>query len=336
MLSRSKIDLSLMVDTMKAAAESSRLRILLLLSHGDLTVSDLTEIMNQSQPRVSRHLKLLLEAALIERYQEGSWAYFRLSDMEGARQFVIGLVGRVDTGDPQIERDLERLAAVKQRRRDRAAEYFRANAASWDEIRNLHAPDRNVEGKLLEMAGDRPIQFMLDLGTGTGRLLEIFSAHYRRAVGIDLSREMLAVARSNLDQAGITNAQVRHGDVYGPPVDRDTADLVTIHQVLHFLDEPALAIREAARVLRPGGRLVIVDFAPHNHEFLRSEHAHVRLGFSDNQMNEWLSDAGLEMVETAEIGDPDGGENDLVVKIWMARDPRMLIATDPATGGVTV
>ena len=326
MLSRAKIDLTLMVDTMRAAAESSRLRILLLLSHGDLTVSDLTEIMNQSQPRVSRHLKLLSEAALIERYQEGSWAYFRLSDMEGARQFVIGLVGRVDPSDPQVERDFERLAAVKQRRRDRAAEYFSANAESWDKIRSLHAPDRNVEGRLLEMAGDRPIHFMLDLGTGTGRLLEIFSDHYRRAVGIDLSHEMLAVARANLDQAGIVHAQVRHGDVYAPPVGRDSCDLVTIHQVLHFLDDPALVIREAARVLRPGGRLVIVDFAPHTHEFLRSEHAHVRLGFSDGQIAEWLSEAGLEMLEDTAVTEPGEGDGDLVVKIWMAQDPRVLVA----------
>ncbi|MEZ5812033.1 MAG: metalloregulator ArsR/SmtB family transcription factor [Rhizobiaceae bacterium] len=333
MLSRRKIDLSMMVDTMKAAAESSRLRILVLLSHGDLTVSDLTEIMNQSQPRVSRHLKLLLEAALIERYQEGSWAYFRLSDLEGARQFVLGLASRIDDGDPQIERDLERLAAVKQRRRDRAAEYFRANAASWDEIRSMHAPDRDVEAKLLDMVGTQTIHAMLDLGTGTGRLLELFGDRYRRGVGIDLSREMLTVARSNLDQAGITHAQVRHGDVYAPPVDRDSFDLVTIHQVLHFLDDPALTILEAARVLRPAGRLAIVDFAPHGHEFLRNDHAHVRLGFSDAQIGEWLSEAGLELVETGTVAAADG--DGLVVKIWLARDPRLLIAETQTAGSET-
>jgi ArsR family transcriptional regulator len=326
MLSRAKIDLTMMVETMKAAAETSRLRILLLLSRGDLTVSDLTEILNQSQPRVSRHLKLLLDAALIERYQEGSWAYFRLSDLDGARDFVLGLAGRVDTGDPQLERDFERLSAVKQRRRMTAMAYFRANAQSWDRIRSLHAPDKDVEAALLAAVGDRPIRAMLDLGTGTGRMLELFSAFYQRGIGIDMSREMLAVARANLDNAGITHAQVRHGDVYALPVDRDSFDLVTIHQVLHYLDEPGQAIREAARVLRPGGRLVIVDFAPHALEFLREEHAHVRLGFSDAQIGEWISAVGLETETIRTIAASGGAGERLVVKLWIARDPRMLLA----------
>src|SRR5690606_11200727 len=245
-----------------------------LLSHGDLTVSDLTEILGQSQPRVSRHLKLLVEAGLIERYQEGSWAFFRLSDTDASRDFVIGLVAGIRPADPQVERDLERLAAVKNRRQARAAEYFSRNAASWDHIRALHAPDRAVEAALPEIVGKRPFQSMLDLGTGTGRILEIFAPLYRRGVGIDMSREMLAVARANLDKAGIANAQVRQGDIFSPPVERDSFDLVTIHQVLHFLDDPALAIREAARLLRPAGRLIVVDFAPHALEFLREQHAH--------------------------------------------------------------
>ena len=258
------VSLDTMVDTLKAAAESSRLRILALLSRGDLTVSDLTEILGQSQPRVSRHLKLLLEAGLIGRYQEGSWAFFRLSDADFARDFVMGLVSSIRGADPQVERDLERLASVKRKRQDRAAEYFSVNAASWDHIRSLHVPDRAVEAAMLKLVGKRPFQSMLDLGTGTGRLLEIFSPLYRRGVGIDMSREMLTVARANLDKAGVSNAQVRQGDIFSPPVERDAFDLVTIHQVLHYLDDPARAIHEAARLLRPAGRLVIVDFASHD------------------------------------------------------------------------
>jgi ArsR family transcriptional regulator len=323
------VPLDTMVDTLKAAAESSRLRILALLAHGDLTVSDITEILSQSQPRVSRHLKLLLEACLIGRYQEGSWAFFRLSDADAARDFVLDLVSGIRETDPQVVRDLERLAAVKRKRQDRAAEYFSRNAASWDQIRLLHAPDRAVEAALLKLVGERPFQTMLDLGTGTGRLLEIFSPLYRRGVGIDMSREMLTVARANLDKAGIANAQVRQGDIFSPPVERDAYDLVTIHQVLHYLDDPARAVREASKLLRPSGRLVIVDFAPHALVFLRDEHAHLRLGFADKQIAEWFSDAGLDLEDSQEFGPRAGTDAGLTVKLWLGRDRRMLVA-DPS------
>ncbi|MEZ5780787.1 MAG: metalloregulator ArsR/SmtB family transcription factor [Rhizobiaceae bacterium] len=325
MATRPDVELEVLVDTLKAAAESSRLRILALLARGDLTVSDLTEILNQSQPRVSRHLKLLLEAGLIGRYQEGSWAFFRLTDADAEREFVQGLVGRIRCSDPQVERDLERLAAVKRRRQERALAYFSDNAASWDHIRSLHASDAAVEASMLELVGRTPFQAMLDLGTGTGRLLELFAPLYRRGIGIDMSREMLSVARANLDRAGVANAQIRLGDIYAPPVDRDAFDLVTIHQVLHFLDNPALAIHEAARLLRPSGRLLIVDFAPHALEALRDEHAHQRLGISDRQIGEWFAEAGVDLETTRDIA-PTAEEGGLTVKIWVGRDRRILMA----------
>ena len=329
------VSLDTMVDTLKAAAESSRLRILVLLSRGDLTVSDLTEILGQSQPRVSRHLKLLLDAGLIGRYQEGSWAYFRLSDTDSSRDFVQRLVLGIRETDPQVVRDLERLAAVKRKRQDRAAEYFSENAASWDRIRSLHVPDRAVEAALIKLVGKRPFQSMLDLGTGTGRLLEIFAPLYRRGVGIDMSREMLTVARANLDKAGIGNAQVRLGDIFSPPVERNAFDLITIHQVLHYLDDPARAIGEAARLLRPSGRLVIVDFAPHRLEFLRDQHAHMRLGFSDRQISEWFAEAGLDLEDSQEFEPRGQAEAKLTVKLWLGRDRRLLIA-DPSNDSLPV
>lgn len=330
---KSRIGLNRMVDTLKAAAESSRLRILTLLSNADLTVSDLTEILNQSQPRVSRHLKLLLEAGLIGRYQEGSWAYFRLADAEAARDFVAGVVSRISSGDALVERDLERLAAVKRRRQERAAGYFSANAERWDQIRSLHADDEQVEAALKRLVGNRPFQSMLDLGTGTGRLLEIFAPLYRRGVGIDMSREMLSVARANLDRAGISHAQVRQGDIYMPPVERETFDLVTIHQVLHYLDDPAAAIREAARMLRPSGRLLIVDFAPHTLEFLREEHAHQRLGFSDRQITDWFSEAHVDLNDSVEFEPRSGEAGRLTVKLWLGRDRRLLMAAPGVVQG---
>ncbi|MCO5065376.1 MAG: metalloregulator ArsR/SmtB family transcription factor [Rhizobiaceae bacterium] len=323
-----RVTLNRVVDSLKAAAESSRLRILVLLTHGDLTVSDLTEILNQSQPRVSRHLRLLLEAGLIDRYQEGSWAFFRLTDMQDDREFVKGLVGRIDDADAQVQRDLERLGDVKRRRQDAARLYFSEHAERWDELRSLHVPDKAVEAALVKLIGKRPFQSMLDLGTGTGRLLEILAPCYTRGVGIDLSREMLAVARANLDRAGVTHAQVRQGDIFAAQIERNAFDLVTMHQVLHYLDDPARAVREAARMLRPAGRLIVVDFAPHSLEVLRDKHAHQRLGFSDQQMREWFEAAGLRMEEVQSFSPAQPSDDKLTVKLWLGRDERLLIA-DP-------
>src|SRR5690606_2507726 len=176
---------------------------------------------------------------------------------------------------------------TKRRRQEKAAEYFSRNASSWDEIRSLHVPDASIEHELKALVGERSFQSMVDLGTGTGRLLELFAPLYRRAVGIDLSREMLAVARANLDRAGVTHAQVRLGDLYTPPVDRNASDLVTMHQVLHYLEDPAAAIEEAARLLRPGGRLVIDDFAPRDQEAPREERAQVPRGFCHGPTPDW-------------------------------------------------
>ena len=219
---------------------------------------------------------------------------------------------------------MERLEAVKRKNRERAAEYFSTNAAQWDQLRALHVPDEAVETALLKLVGKAPLHAMLDLGTGTGRLLEIFAPLYRRGVGLDMSREMLSVARANLDKAGIQHAQVRQGDIYAPPVDRDAFDLVTIHQVLHYLDNPGLAIAEAAKTLRPAGRLVIVDFAPHDFEFLREEQAHARLGFSDRQIADWMKGGGVDQEEAVTCEPPD--EAGLTVKLWSGRVRRILLA----------
>ncbi len=332
-MDRHNLNLDLMVDTLKAAAEPSRLRILALLSRGDLTVSDLTSILGQSQPRVSRHLKLLFEAGLINRYQEGSWAYFRLAESLIVGDIARSLLDRLDCADPLLERDLERLSSVKLQRRERAAAYFSANASSWDAIRSLHVPDGAVEEALTKIVGTRPFQAMLDVGTGTGRLLELFAPLYLRGVGIDINRDMLTIARSNLEKSGVANAQVRQGDVYSLPVDRESFDLVTIHQVLHFLDNPAEAIREAARALRPSGRMLIVDFAPHELEFLRDRHAHLRLGFHDGQIKDWLTEAGLTLEQSMELQPKD--KDKLTVKLWLARDPRLLIADPVSTSRIT-
>ena len=319
-----RLSVETVITALRAAGETTRLRILALLGQAELTVKDFTAILGQSQPRISRHLKLLAEAGLIDRHPEGAWVFYRLTDGGAARRLVGDLFALVDDGDPILSRDRERLAGVKQEHAETARRYFAENAADWDTIRALHVADNAVEGAILEALGNWQFDSLLDLGTGTGRLLELLAPLYARAVGVDASADMLAVARANLDRAGVANAQVRLGDIQHLPFTRNSFDVVTIHQVLHYLDEPERAISEAARVLRPGGRLLIVDFAPHNLEFLRERHAHRRLGFAGNAMRPWIEASGLAVEAARDLPAGEGGK--LTVTLWLAKDHRVAVA----------
>jgi ubiquinone/menaquinone biosynthesis C-methylase UbiE len=310
--------------TLKAAAEATRLRLLMLIADAELTVTDLTAILRQSQPRLSRHLRLLAEAGLVERHREGSWAFFRLGEAGSAADIARALIARLDPNDPIIARDRERLTAVRAARTAAAQNYFRRHAAEWDRIRRLHVADAAVEEAIRAALGDQPIRSLLDLGTGTGRMLELFADDIERGLGLDLSLDMLALARTRLDRAGLKHCTVRYGDIYDLALPRDTFDVVIIHQVLHFLDDSARAIREAARVLRPGGRLLVIDFAPHDLEFLRDEHAHRRLGFAGETVAQWLEAAGLGIMRQETL--PPGPEGKIAVSLWLARDPRIVVA----------
>ncbi len=304
---------------LRAAGEKTRLRLLFVLSHGELNVKELTQILGQSQPRVSRHLKLLCEAGLLERHREGSWVLFRLADTGAPGALARTIVNLVPGDDASVRRDIQRLEAVRESRNRRAAEYFTANAARWDKIRSLHVAEDDVETAMLDALGDDHIETLLDLGTGTGRVLELFADRVDYGIGIDFSQEMLTYARAKLEKAGLNHCQVRHGDLFHLPYDSESKDTITIHQVLHYLDDPLAALQEAARVLKPGGRLLVVDFAPHELEFLREEHAHRRLGISAGQMESWIEDAGLKLVSQDALP-PTGGakEEGLTVSIWLA------------------
>lgn len=295
---------------LRAAAEPTRLRLLVLCAEGELTVGELTEILGQSQPRVSRHLKLLCEAGLLDRFREGSRVFYRLAG-EGA--LAPRLLELLPPADPVLALDRERLAQIKHQRAEQAAAYFRANAAHWDRIRSLYVDEKEVEAALLKLLPPAGLGDLLDVGTGTGRMLEIFGPRIGRAVGVDLSREMLAVARVNLERAGLRNCTLRQADMYQLPLAGRAFDAVVIHQVLHYAERPGQVVAEAARVLRPGGTLVIVDFAPHELEFLRGEHAHLRLGFADAEITQWCRAAGLEPLPVRHLpGDP------LTVSLWPA------------------
>ena len=311
---------------LKAAGEETRLRLLALLAEAELTVTELTEILRQSQPRISRHLRLLAESGLVVRFREGSWAFFRLPEHGDKAELARTLAALLDPDDRVMARDRERLAAVRAARATAAQAYFREHAAEWDRIRRLHAADAAVEAEIQQALADRPFRSLLDLGTGTGRMLELLGPGLERGLGIDLSLDMLALARARLDRAGLRHCSVRHGDIYDLALPRDSFDVVIVHQVLHYLDDGARALREAARVLRPQGRLLVIDFAPHELEFLRDEHAHRRLGFAEETVSQWLEQAGLDVISHRSVPPEAGSDGEIAVSLWLARDPRLAIA----------
>ena len=305
-----------LLTALRAVAEPTRLRLLALSARGELAVGEMAQILGQSQPRVSRHLKLLAEAGLLDRFREGSRIYHRLVQEGPGAEVARHLIAMLPEDDQDLALDLERLAGVKAERARAAAAYFRRNAARWNELRSLYVDEREVERVLARLLPAHGIRDLLDVGTGTGSMLELFGPRVTHAQGIDLSREMLAVARANLERVGLKNCVVRQADMFQLPFRGASFDAVTIHQVLHYVDDPGPAIAEAARVLRPGGRMLVADFAPHDLESLRTEHEHRRLGFGDSEVAGWFAAAHLVTREVVHLpGDP------LTVTVWLAAKP---------------
>jgi ArsR family transcriptional regulator len=301
---------------LRAAAESTRLRILGLCAHAELTVSELVDILGQSQPRVSRHLRLLVEAGLLERHQEGNWACYSLSPGAGNGELGRLIVDLMPADDAVHARDLRRLEEVKSAWTVKSAAYFRQHAADWSQMRALHVDDAEVDAALLALLDKAPVGDLLDIGTGTGHILELLGSRAHSGIGIDRSIDMLKFARANIWRAGLRNCQVRLADMLHLPFPATSFDTITLRMVLHYADQPAAAIAEAARALRSGGRLIVIDFAAHDRAELRDAHAHRWLGFDDAQIRQYVQAAGL-------AGDGplclEGGP--LTVRIWAARQP---------------
>jgi ubiquinone/menaquinone biosynthesis C-methylase UbiE len=310
-----------LLSMLRAAGDGTRLRLLLLLMEAELTVTELTQILGQSQPRISRHLKLLCESGLLERFKEGAWVFYRAADTGAPARLSEVFAAVCDSNDPALADDRRRLAEVRAVRAEAAAAYFRAAAPEWERIRSLHVPEQEVENAIVRLLALKRTDTVLDAGTGTGRILELLASHIGRGVGIDVSPEMLAIARERLTKAGAAHCQVRRGDVYHLPFQAANGsagfDAVIFHQVLHFLDDPQAALREAIRVMKPGGRILIADFAPHALEFLREDHAHRRLGFSDREVKGWFAAASLKPL-AAEVLAPRSGKEALTVMVWLA------------------
>lgn len=302
------------LDILRAASDATRLRVLGLLRSMELSVGELAQVLEQSQPRVSRHIKILCDAGLTVRRKEGSWVFVALGEAAVVRPLLDALDGWATTPDPWAEADSVRLAEVRADRAAAAAAWFEAHAGEWDAIRSLHVAEEQVERAMLAALGDTRIGLLVDIGTGTGRMLELFAPQASQAIGIDRSSEMLRLARAKLTERGLDHAELRQADIQALPLETGAADAAVLHHVLHFVQYPGAAIAEAARVLRPGGRLLICDFAPHEREELRVRDAHARLGFSDDQMLGWFARTGLSPMSIETLG---GGE--LTVKLWMAR-----------------
>lgn len=299
------------LEIFRALGDPTRLRILALLRSMELSVGELAQVLGQSQPRVSRHVKILVDAELAERRKEGSWVFVALGDREAVEPMTAALDRwTAETPDPWVVADVARLAAVRADRAASAAAWFEDHAGEWDAIRSLHVADSEIEEAMASLIGDGDLGALIDIGTGTGRMLELFGDRADSALGIDRSSEMLRLARAKLH--GRANTELRQADLYALPMGDGAADIAILHHVLHFAQQPGAAIAEAARVLGPGGRLLIADFAPHDREELRQKAAHSRLGFADEQMASWFGPAGLTLAETRML---EGGE--LTVKLWL-------------------
>ncbi|MEQ8666275.1 MAG: metalloregulator ArsR/SmtB family transcription factor [Rhodospirillales bacterium] len=302
------------LEALRAIAEHTRLRILLLCAHGELTVGDLSDILEQSQPRVSRHLKLMHEAGVLERHQEGQSVWFRAVTSGPLASLVREIVDQVPADDEQHKRDLARLRLVTDTWEVQAQSYFRKHYARWDEVRRELIDESAVDAALRNRFAETDAETLLDVGTGTGHVLRLLGPEISEGVGIDVSRDMLLAARAAIHNEGLPHCQVRQGDMRKLPFDDDSFDALSLHLVLHYAENPQAVIKECGRVTAPGGWIFVVDFAPHERREFTRQHGHRWPGFADEAVRQWLALAGFAAIQTSTIAQsaPD-------ILFWVAR-----------------
>ncbi len=300
-----------LLTSLRAAAEPTRLRLLALAGRGAFCVSEFTEILGQSQPRLSRHLKLLCDCGLLDRVREGANVWFTLPHGETGA-LARDLVARLPDDDPMLEADRRQAGRVLAERARVASESFRRQGADWDEMRALDLPAAAVEAAVLSLVPERDAGRLLDIGTGTGRVLELLAPRISQGVGVDASKAMLALARSRLARPGLSHCSVRLADMYRLPFPDATFDLAVMQMVLHYAEDPPGVLAELGRVLRPDGRLILIDLAQHDRDDLLTKLAHRWPGFTDDVMRGLLADAGLLQ------GEPVAIEGPLAIRLWPA------------------
>lgn len=303
---------------LKALAHTERLRILALLSRGELTVSELTQVLELSQPRITQYVQTLEAAGIVERLREGAWVFSRLRrGQEGLAALVASALAAIPADDAQVAADAARLDAVLADRAEEAARFFADVANDRGQLGDEYLPRGDIEAAMRDLVGTGPYRNLVDLGTGTARVLTLLADRVERGTGLDNSHDMLRVARHRLGAEGLEHLDVRAGDIHAAPMEAGSADLVTLHQVLHYLDDPSLAVAEAARLLMPGGALLVVDFAAHDREEFRELYSHRRLGVAEADIRADVARAGLALADTRTVRAGDRPD----VRLWLARKP---------------
>ncbi|HEX6693317.1 MAG TPA: metalloregulator ArsR/SmtB family transcription factor [Longimicrobiales bacterium] len=287
-----------LLGPLSALTDATRARILLILDAHELTVAELQAVLQLPQSTVSRHLKLLSDDGWLVNRSEGASRYYRVArQVPGALQRVWDAVRDEIASSPDAARDGVRAREVLGRRRTRSQEFFSTAAAQWDAVRSElfgEAPEGGALLALLDGSWE-----VADLGCGTGQVTAVLAPWVRQVTAVDDSEAMLAAARSRL--AGFGNVELRRGELEAVPLPARSVDVALLFLVLHYVPDVSAVLSEAARVLRPGGRVLIVDMDAHGRAEYREQMGHVWLGFERDQMGGWLSDAGFEQVKFGRV-----------------------------------